>query len=66
MKEYRIDRVRRACYEVTLVDESKDIGRYKHLTNFTNKKAALKFIEAHKRGEVTIDPETGIPTPDFK
>ncbi len=66
MKEYRINRVKRACYEVTLVDESKDIGRYKFLTSFTNKKAALRFIEAHKKGEVVIDWETGIPTPDFK
>lgn len=64
-KEYVIRHVRRGCYEVTLVDESKSIGKYKHLTNFKNKKAAKNFIEAHKAGKVTIDPETGIPTPDF-
>jgi hypothetical protein len=66
MKEYQIKHVRRGCYQVFLVDSSRDIGRYQYLTNFKNKKAAKNFIEAHKRGEVEIDPETCIPTPDFK
>ena len=65
MKEYQINHIRHGCYEVTLVDESKEVGRYKYLTNFKNKKAAVNFIKAHEKGEVTIDRETGIPTPDF-
>ena len=65
MAKYKIDHVRRGCYSVTLVDEAKSIGRYKHLTTFKNKKAAKKFIEAHEKGEVIIDKETCIPTPDF-
>lgn len=66
MKEYRVEHMRHGCYEVILVDESKEVVRYKYLTNFRNKKAAANFIKAHEKGEVTIDPETGIPTPDFK
>lgn len=66
MKEYKINHVRHGCWQVVLVDESKTIGRYRHLTNFRNKRAAKQFIEQHKKGNVTIDPETGIPTPDFK
>jgi len=64
--EYEIRHPRRAVYEVVLVDRNKTIGRYRYLTNFKNKKAAKNFIEAHKKGEVEIDPETCIPTPDFK
>ncbi len=37
-----------------------------YLTNFKNKKAAERFIEAHKKDQVGIDPETCVPTPDFK
>jgi len=64
--EYEIKHLRHGCYGVTLVDETKEIGKYRYLTNFRNIKAAKAFIKAHKSGEVTIDPETGIPTPDFK
>ena len=63
---YQIDHVRHGCYEVRIVNESKDIGKYRYLTNFRNKKAANKFIEEHKKGNVTIETETSIPTPDFK
>ena len=49
-----------------LVDETKEIGRYRYLTNFRNIKAAKAFVEAHKKNKVTIDPKTSIPTPDFK
>jgi len=67
MKEYRIDHVKRGCYNVILVDESKTAsGRYEYLTNFKNKRAANAFVKAHQRGEVTIDPETKVPTPDFE
>ena len=40
--EYEIKHVRHGCYEVRLVDETKDIGKYKYLTNFRNKKAAIR------------------------
>lgn len=63
---YEVDHVRHGCYEVRIVDESKEIGKYKYLTNFRNKKAAKKFIEQHKLDNVTIDPKTSIPIPDFK
>ncbi|MAG27089.1 hypothetical protein CMI47_16250 [Candidatus Pacearchaeota archaeon] len=59
---YNIRHARHGCYEVILHRDEKMI----YLTNFRNKKAAEKFIEAHKNGEVSIDPETCIPTPDFK
>ncbi len=59
---YIINHVRHGCYEVLMKEDEKTI----YLTNFRNKKAALKFVEAHKQDEVTIDPETCIPTPDFK
>jgi hypothetical protein len=65
MKEYLIEHKRHGCYYVSLVDESKDIGRYQYLTCFKNKKAVKKFIEQHKLGKVKIDPKTCIPTPDF-
>ena len=59
---YIINHVRHGCYEVIL-----NIGeKMLYLTNFKNKKAAQLFIEAHKKGQVTIDPETCIPDPDFK
>ena len=61
---YEVKHVRRGCYEVILVDHKE--GRYEYLTNFRNKKAALAFIEAHRDGKVEIDPDTRIPTPDFK
>ena len=64
--EYEIKHVKRGCYEVILVSECKEAGKFRYLTNFKNKKAAKAFIEAHKRDEVTIDYETNIPTPDFK
>ena len=59
---YEIRHARHGCYEVLLQDGDKTI----YLTNFRNKKAAQKFIKAHENNEVTIDPETCIPTPDFK
>ena len=59
---YEIKHVRHGCYEVLLKEDGKTI----YLTNFRNKKAAQKFIKAHQSNEVTIDPETCIPTPDFK
>ncbi len=59
---YIINHTRRGCYEVIL-----KIGEtLAYLTNFKNKKAAERFIEAHKKDMVTIDPETCVPTPDFK
>ena len=64
--EYEIKHVKHSCYEVRLIDKSKEIGKYKYLTNFRNKKAAKAFVKAHKEGKVVIDPETSIPTPDFK
>jgi len=66
LNEYRINHARRGCYEVILVTGSADDLKHRYLTNFRNKKAALKFIEAHEKGEVKVDPETCIPTPDFK
>jgi hypothetical protein len=66
MKEYRIDHVKHGCYNVILVDESKDPIRYEYLTNFRNKRAANAFVKAHEKGEVHIDPKTKIPTPDFE
>jgi hypothetical protein len=59
---YIINHVRHGCYEVILKMGDNMI----YLTNFKNKKAAERFIEAHKKNEVTIDPETCIPSPDFK
>ena len=59
---YIVNHVRHGCYEVLL----RDGERLHYLTNFRNKKAADSFIAAHKRDEVTIDPDTRIPTPDFK
>ena len=59
---YVVNHVRHGCYEVLLKQGEKTI----YLTNFRNKKAAEKFIVAHEQGLVTIDPETCIPTPDFK
>jgi len=62
VSNYQINHPRHGCYEVILQAGEKMI----YLTNFRNKKAAQKFIEAHENDEVTIDPETCIPTPDFK
>ena len=59
---YIVNHVRHGCYEVILKINEKLV----YLTNFRNKKAAERFIEAHKKDEVTIDPETCVPTPDFK
>ena len=59
---YDIRHAARGCYEVILKKNEKMI----YLTNFKNKKAAARFVEAHKNNEVVIDPETCIPTPDFK
>ena len=59
---YIVNRAGHGCYEVIL-----KIGEaLTYLTNFKNKKAAERFIEAHKKDQVKIDPETCIPTPDFK
>ena len=63
---YEIRHARRGCYEVTKTVEVGKSTKCHYLTNFRNQKAAKKFIEAHVKGEVTIDPETCIPTPDFK
>jgi len=62
VSDYVISHVRHGCYEVILKTGEKMI----YLTNFKNKKAAARFIEAHKDNQVTIDPETCVPTPDFK
>ena len=60
--KYTIRHARHGCYEVIL-----EVGeKMAYLTNFKNKKAAERFIVAHEKGEVTIDPETCIPSPDFK
>tara|TARA_R100000664_G_C2744557_1_gene132542 strand:+ start:1471 stop:1665 length:195 start_codon:yes stop_codon:yes gene_type:complete len=59
---YEVKHVRHGCYEVLMKKDDKTI----YLTNFRNKKAVEKFIKAHQKGKVTIDPETCIPTPDFK
>jgi hypothetical protein len=66
MKEYLIEHKKHGVYDVTLVDESKEVGRYQYLTCFRNKKAANCFVKEHKKGNVVIDPETRIPTPDFR
>jgi hypothetical protein len=66
MKEYTISHKRRGCYEVCLVYPHGEVVRSEYLTNFRNKKAAKRFIEEHQKGKVTIDPDTCIPTPDFK
>lgn len=66
IQQYQINHPRHSCYEIILIDESKEVGKFKYLTNFRNKKAAKKFIEQHVLGNVIIDPETNVPTPDFK
>jgi len=58
---YLINHLSHGCYEVILKEEEKMM----YLTNFRNKSAAEKFILAHEKGEVTIDLETCVPTPDF-
>jgi len=58
---YLINHLGHGCYEVILKQEEKMV----YLTNFRNKKAAEKFILAHENGEVAIDLETRVPTPDF-
>ena len=45
---YQIEHIRHGCYEVKLVDETKEA---------IDKKSIVFVI---------IDPETSIPTPDFK
>ena len=62
ISNYIINHVRHGCYEVILKMGEKLV----YLTNFRNKKAAERCIEAHKKDQVTIDPETCVPTPDFK
>lgn len=62
VSKYIVRHARHGCYEVILQTGEKMI----YLTNFKNKKAAEKFVEAHENDEVTIDPETCIPKPDFK
>jgi tRNA uridine 5-carbamoylmethylation protein Kti12 len=66
MKQYQITHKRHGCYEIIFVDESLEVGKFKYMTNFRNKKAAKNFVEQHALGNVTIDPETHVPTPDFK
>tara|TARA_R110000824_G_scaffold5670_2_gene26024 strand:+ start:6294 stop:6494 length:201 start_codon:yes stop_codon:yes gene_type:complete len=65
---YEIRHARHGCYEVILkkYDKLGKDDKFIYLTNFRNKKAAQKFIKAHENDEVVIDPETCIPTPDFK
>jgi hypothetical protein len=62
VSNYIINHARHGCYEVILKTGEKML----YLTNFKNKKAAEQFADAHKEGKVTIDPETRVPTPDFK
>jgi len=62
VEEYTINHAKRGCYEVLL--ESGEQLLY--LTNFRNPRAAKKFIEEHKKGNVSIDLDTCIPTPDFE
>ena len=59
---YVINHARHGCYEVLIKTGERTI----YLTNFRNKKAATLFIEAHKKDQVVIDPDTCVPTPDFK
>ena len=66
MGEYTIDHKRRGCYEVCYVEYKGEARRSTYLTNFKNKKAAQRFVEAHSEGKVEIDSETCIPVPDFK
>ena len=62
VSDYHVNHARHGCYEVILKQGEKMV----YLTNFRNKKAAEKFIKAHEQGSVSIDPETCVPTPDFK
>ncbi len=62
VSNYDIIHARHGGYEVILRTGEKMV----YLTNFRNKKAAQRFVEAHEKNEVTIDPETCVPTPDFK
>ena len=62
VSNYDIIHARHGCYEVILRQGEKMV----YLTNFRNKKAAKNFILEHKKGNVAIDPETSVPTPDFK
>jgi hypothetical protein len=66
IQQYQINHPKHSCYEVIFVDENEEVGKFKYLTNFRNKKSAKTFIEQHALGNVTIDPVTCIPTPDFK
>ena len=61
VSNYDIIHARHGCYEVILRTGEKMV----YLTNFRNKKAAMRFIKAHEKNEVVIDPETCVPTPDF-
>jgi len=65
-KKYIIEHKKHGCYEVCLTYTQDSNPHALYLTNFRNKKAAENFIKEHKRGNVVIDPETRIPTPDFK
>tara|TARA_Y100000034_G_C6607955_1_gene264687 strand:+ start:337 stop:531 length:195 start_codon:yes stop_codon:yes gene_type:complete len=62
IEDYIVNHAKRGCYEV-LLEEGEQLL---YLTNFRNPRAAKKFIEEHKRGNVRIDPDTCIPTPDFE
>jgi len=64
--DYQIRHARHGCYEVRLVDETAEPTSYRYLTNFKNMRAAKKFIKEYSAGNVTIDPDTRVPTPDFK
>jgi hypothetical protein len=66
MKEYLVNHVARGCYEVVLAEKVGNDRKYGYLTNFKNKKAAVSFVEAHKLNKVVVDPNTRVPSPDFK
>ena len=63
--EYCIESVSRTCYQVIRVQSGGRTPRRQYLTNFKKKRAAKAFIEEYKKGNVSIDPETNVPTPDF-
>ena len=48
------------------MDETVEPTSHRYLTNFKNMRAAKKFIKEYSAGNVTIDPDTRVPTPDFK
>tara|TARA_Y100000593_G_C4067330_1_gene217401 strand:- start:165 stop:407 length:243 start_codon:yes stop_codon:yes gene_type:complete len=57
--EYRIRHAARGCYEVCRITPE---GRMGYLTNFKSKRDAKRFVDDHRAGLVTVDPETCIPS----